>query len=123
MAELLFQELQPEFVARPSTDLGYDLFAGFRNPRGGINVIAVEVKSTENKVHDIFPIDKTRYGRWANSNIPVLLLVANVKANKLYYHWPSSSNFVDSQESKVVHISLTEIDPNNKNKLREQLAC
>jgi Domain of unknown function (DUF4365) len=119
--ELFLQDLEPEFLARPSTDFGYDLFAGFRNPRGGINIIAVEVKSTEKTNCDRFPVKKTLYSRWAHSNIPVLFLVANVKYNKLFYHWPSPDSIPESQELNTVAIQLTEINEKNKEGLRTRL--
>jgi Domain of unknown function (DUF4365) len=119
--ELFLQDLKPEFVARPTTDFGYDFFVGFRNPRGGINIIAVEVKSTEQSILDRFPVQQNLYARWANSNIPVLFIVANVKENKLFYHWPSPDAFLESQESNLIKIQLTEIDENNKEELRSRL--
>ena len=62
LAELFLQELQPLFVAQSTGESGYDFFVGFRNPKGGVNNILVEVKSTEpshgNNTH--FPKRLTR---------------------------------------------------------------
>jgi hypothetical protein len=68
MAELLFQDLQPKFVARANRDLGYGFFAGFPNSKDGINVTAVEVKATDRPVRALLPIDRRTYDRLAHSN-------------------------------------------------------
>ena len=86
MAELFFQELDPLFVSRPTTeDIGYDLLVGFRNEKAGINTIAVEVKSTEQLLEPRFSIQRSAFNRLVHSNVPALLLVADVKQNRLYY--------------------------------------
>jgi PAS domain-containing protein len=120
-AELFLQDLDPVFVAQPSPDLAFHFFVGFTNPRRGINLTAVEVKSTERQVHDRFPIHKRLYQRLANSNIPVLILVVDVKQNRLYYSWPTQE-ISGSTTSNTIGIPLTEIDDNTKKELRNRLA-
>jgi hypothetical protein len=122
LAELFLQDLQPEFIAKPSTDLGYDLFVGFRNSKAGLNVIAVEVKSTEKMVRDRIQVKKSLYDRWSNSNIPVLLLIVNVKDNKLFYHWPTPEISRESQSLVTLTVQATEIDEANRKQLRDRLA-
>jgi hypothetical protein len=123
LAELFLQELQPEFIARALANFGYDFFVGFRNPRGGNNVIAIEIKATENVLNGSFSVTKKLYGRWANSNIPVLLLVVNVKENRLFYHWPSSEVASGSQAKVSMSIRLTEIDDAKKAELKDRLTA
>jgi hypothetical protein len=121
LAELFLQELEPEFVARPRDDFEYDFLAGFRNPRGGINNIAVEVKSTEKLAGKHYPISKRKYVRWAYSNIPILLLIINVKENRYYYAWASPEVSSDTGDSETLRVELTEITDSTKAALLEKL--
>ncbi len=52
LAELFLQDLNPEFVARATGDVGYDFLVGFRNSRGGVNNISGVVKTTERLVQN-----------------------------------------------------------------------
>lgn len=87
MAELLLEELEPEAIVRPRPDLGLDFLVSFRNSRGGINSFGVEVRSTSQDVQLSFGIDRKIYDRLTHSNTQILLLIANVKQNKLYFAW------------------------------------
>ena len=121
LAELFLQELEPEFVARPSADFEYDFLVGFQNHKGGINNTAVEVKSTERSVGKHFPISKRRYDRWANSNIPVLLLVIDVKENRYFYAWASPEISRMKGDAETISVELTQVTDTTKAKLVEQL--
>lgn len=122
LAELFLQELGAEFVARPTSDLGYDFLVGFENPEGGVNMAVVEVESTERPVQSHYPVDKRLFRRFAHSNIPVLLLIANVKENRLFYAlFGSFAPKTESTASKV-SIPLTPLDGSAKDELRELLA-
>jgi hypothetical protein len=122
MAELFLEELRPAFVARPTADMGYDYFVGFENPDGGLNVSAVEVKATEQPVNGRYPLPKQRYRRLANTNIPVLLLVVDVKQNRLFYALPGPESSNGERESTTIPVSLTEVDDRTKSELRTQLS-
>ena len=121
LAELFLQELEPEFVARPSDDFLYDFLVGFRNPRGGINNIAVEVKSTEQLARKQYPISRRKYVQLAYSNIPILLLVIDVKENRFYYAWASPEVSSNTGDSKTLQVKLTEITDSAKADLLEKL--
>jgi len=122
MAELLLQDLGPTFVARANRNLGYDYFAGFPNSKGGINVTAVEVKATDRPVPARFLINRRAYDRLAHSNIPVLVLVADVKQNRVFYAWPKPDGASKSRGSDTVALPLVEIDDRTKAELRGRLA-
>jgi hypothetical protein len=122
LAELFLQDLNPEFVARTTGDVGYDFLVGFRNSRGGVNNIPVEVKTTERLAQNRFPLSREQYKRFAYSNIPVLFIVVDVKDNRFFYTWISSDDAVASPERDRVMIRLTEIDESTKEELRKQLA-
>jgi hypothetical protein len=121
LAELFLQELKPEFVARSSADFGYDFLVGFRNPRDGINNVAVEVKSTEQPAGKQYPISRRLYDQWAYSNIPVLLLIIDVKENRYYYAWASPDVSSGAGDSKTLRVELTEITDSTKAELLEKL--
>lgn len=120
LAEVFFQELEPAFIARPPTpDVGYDLLVGFHNEKSGINTFAVEVKSTEEPPGPRFAIQRKTFDRIAHSNVPGVLLVVDVKRNRLYYAWLRSNG--QTRGTPTVSISLTEITDATKGELRRQL--
>lgn len=121
LAELFLQDLGAEFVARPTTDLGYDFFVGFNNSEGGVNIAAVEVKATERPVQQRFPLQRQLFRRLAYSNIPVLLLVANVKENRLFYALPGTFSSVVESGASTVSIPVTAVDDTTRNELRHLL--
>lgn len=121
LAELFLQELGAEFVARPTADLGYDFFVGFNNSDGGVNMAAVEVKATDRPVHSRYPVQKRLFRRLANSNIPVLLLVVNVKENRLFYALPAAYTLGEDEGATTVSIPLTAVEETTKHELRDLL--
>jgi uncharacterized protein (UPF0128 family) len=119
LAELFLQELEPKFISRSTTaDWGYDLLVGFANKKGGINTFAVQVKATERPPGERFQIMRDTFDRFANSNIPGLLLVADVKQNHLYYAWLTAKRPAGTAS---ISIALTEIDDKSKELLRRQV--
>jgi hypothetical protein len=123
LAELLLQDLTPTFVARSPDDLGYDFFIGLPNSRGGINIAAVQVKATEKPVKPRFRIARRSYESLANSNVPVLLLVVDVKRNQLFYAMPGQDASADHGTAETVLVHLAEIDDDVKQELRSRLAA
>lgn len=122
LAELFLQELGAQFVARPTADLGYDFFVGFNNADGGVNVAAVEVKATERPVQHRYPVQKQLFRRLAHSNIPVVLLVADVKENRLFYALPGSYGSGDDAGASTVQVDLTPVNETTKDELRSFLS-
>lgn len=119
MAELFLQDLGPRFVSRPtSQDVGYDLLVGFLNKIGGINTFAVEVKATERPPGTRLQFPRRSFDRFAHSNIPGLLLVADVKRNKLYYAWLTTRAATGTTD---VSLPLTELDDATTKALQAQL--
>lgn len=122
LAELLLQELGAEFVARPTADLGYDFFVGFNNSDGGVNIAAVEVKATDRPVDSRYRLQKRLFRRLANSNIPVLLLVVNVKENRMFYALPGASEPSSDPDGNTVSIPVMAVDEATKVELRNLLS-
>jgi len=108
MAELFLQDMEPQFVSRPTTsDAGYDFLVGFSNKKGGINTFAVEVKATEQHALPKYPLSKRVFERLSHSNIPSLLLVADVKQNRMYYAWLDSRTVTET--TNTVSIPIIEL--------------
>jgi len=122
IVELFLQDLDPLFATRPTEDFGFDYLVGFTNSQNGLNMIAVEVNPTERIVQNPFPIQKRLYEQWAHSNIPVLLLVVDVKRNQLFYAWPTPDGSNGSSQSNTFAVRLTEIDEKTKKELRDRVA-
>lgn len=106
LAELFLQDLGPKFVARPSTDFGFDFFVGFQNSRGGVNLVTVEVKSKQT-TEPTQQLKASTYNLLANSNVPGLVLVIDVKSNKVLYHLVPPAGVVKRQS---VTVPLIEVD-------------
>jgi hypothetical protein len=121
LAELFLQDFAPAFLARPSDDLGYDYLMGLSNPEGGMNFAAVQVKPTERPVSPRMPIRRDAYERMAHSNVPVLLLVVDVKRNRLYYAMADPDARADDGARTVV-VELTEVDDGAKQELHSRLS-
>lgn len=120
IAELFLQDLNPSFVARPTSDFGYDFLIGFPNTGGGINNCAVRVEATERPVSSQFPIDAETHTLLAHSNIPALLIVADVKRNRLFHAWLTPETAEGIAGTHRVGIPVTELG--NPEELRRQLA-
>ena len=121
LAEFFLEDFAPALLARPSADLGFDYLMGLPNPEGGMNLAAVQVKATDRPVPSRMPISRETYDRMAHSNVPVLLLVVDVKRNLLYYAMPDSDAHADDAGTARVVIQLTEVDESVKQELRDRL--
>jgi hypothetical protein len=124
MAELLLQELSPMFVAR-NVDIdvaGIDFVVGFKNSKGGINVVAVEVKGTDKPVRERFVVGERTYRILSKSNIPALLLVVDVKTNRYYYNSDFSQPGTKVQVL-FLSVPVCELDDQARMRLVEQLSA
>ncbi len=122
IVELFLQDLEPAFIAQSPPDIAYDFFVGFPNSEGGINTCGVEVKSTERPVRGEYQVSAKVYERLAHSNIPVLLLIVDVKDNRLYYAWPTSEGTKPRSDARVARVPVIEVDDAARIALRSQLA-
>jgi len=120
MAELLLNELGASSILRPAAqNVAYDLLVGFSNKQAGVNTFAIEIKATERPVQECYRMRFDSYARLANSNIPSMLLVVDVKRNRMYYAWLTARN--ENKSKQVVSISLNELNEVEKQKLKKQL--
>lgn len=120
LAELFFQELEPEFLVRSPADFAYDLLVGFRNTKGGINNIAIGVQATERLSRNRYTVEREQYLQWANSNIPVLFLVVDAKHSRLFFAWPTPEYAKQHPDAETIAVKLTEIDDAAKKALLER---
>jgi hypothetical protein len=121
LAELFLRELEPEFLSRPTQDLGFDFLMGFANRSGGINTFAVEVKGTDREISNSFPLDKRSYRRLASSSPRGILLAVDVKNNRLFYGWPERDGEKPGGTAGRIRVPVTEINEKTKPAFRKQL--
>ncbi|WP_437905052.1 DUF4365 domain-containing protein [Sorangium sp. So ce327] len=122
MAELFLQGLDPLFVGRNSVDLGFDFIVGFRNPRGGLNLVAVEAKATGRPVKSKFQISRHLHDILSKSNVPGLLLVVDVKTNR-YYCAELTSRKEDEYKGKdTISVPVVELNEESRIALAKRLS-
>ncbi|MBU6441907.1 MAG: hypothetical protein KGS28_16930 [Betaproteobacteria bacterium] len=114
MAELFLQDLGPRFVAKAPDNLGFDFIVGFTNRRGGVNVVAVEVKTRQTTLARQQMKAKS-YDLLANSNVPGLLLVIDVKSNTVLYHLARPGRTASSALN--IYLPLIEVDEAQRSEL------
>jgi hypothetical protein len=120
LAELLFQDLKADFISRSTQDADTDFLVGFSNAKAGVNTFSVQIKATEKPVTKSgFAISKSVFNRLAYSNVPGLLIVVDVKQNRLYYAWLKPEN--SKARGDTVLVSLSEIDEKANAELKAQL--
>ena len=119
MVQLFLQDLAPGYIGKPQSDFGYDFIIGIPNASGGINTTAVITKATERPVPNKFQLAKDVHKIIAYSNIPVLLLVANVKQNQLYYAWITPQLAIARSMAKV---PVSKIDQESIDSIRKLVA-
>lgn len=122
IAELFFQDLNADYVAQPASNAGYDFLVGFANTRGGTNNYIVEVKATERPVTSLFPLETKLYERLANSNIPALLLVVDVKRNQVFYGRLRPESIEGQRDINTVKIPVIAVDDAVRAELRNELS-
>ena len=125
MAELFLQELGTAYIAKSSApDFPFDFFIGFRTDQGGLNTYAVEVKATEQPVEGRYALQRPMVDYLTKSNIPVLLLVVDVKRNRLYYTLGNAIAKAPRSNGKqlTLRVPVIEIDDTVKAALRSDLA-
>jgi hypothetical protein len=102
MAQLFLTELGANVWTTDDAGSGpFDLIAAFHTADKKLRISAIEVKSTEQPVGEDFHFQanpKTIRGL-QHANIPVLVLVVDVKRNELFWGWASDIRY-DPSASK-----------------------
>ena len=121
LAELFLQDLRPMFVAKPTgADYGIDFFVGFKNAKGGVNLVMVEVKATEALADSRYRLKTDHFVRLANGNVPGLILVVDVKLRRYFYCIADPSSAKST--GQFVSFAVVEADETNRNELIRQLS-
>jgi hypothetical protein len=121
IAQLFFQEIGASFASVPSADIGYDFVVGFDNGQGGMNFSVVEVKSTERPQPKTYALSLGWFKRLAFTNVPSMLLVVDVKQNRLYCGWPDGQELAKHGGAETIRVPITEVDGAQKRVVRERL--
>jgi len=122
LVELFLQDLGATFVSDPRSATGYDFIVAFPNGKGGTNLSAVEVNTTDRPIGHSYPLDKRWYKRLAHSNVPSLLLVVDAKQNRLYHAWLGEGEVKKlNSDARTVRVPVAPIDEAVKEQIRERL--
>lgn len=115
LAQLFLEDLSPRFVAKAPSDFGFDFVVGFNNTRGGINIVAVEVKAGEH-IRTRLQMNRKAYHLLANSNVPGMVLAIDVKSNSVLYQLAHPEQLSASQST--ISLSFIEADDKQRTYLR-----
>lgn len=122
--ELLAQEFLVElgafFVASlEQADIGIDYMAFFEKDKNKIVTIGVEIKATEREVNNKYTMSSSLIRRLQSLNIPVLIIISNVKHNEIFFNWardlvpPESQDFLQ-QSTCTVRLRKSTFDEKEK---------
>lgn len=103
IAELFLQDLDPSYVLESDgLDVGFDFLLGVPNECGGINSVAVAVKTlSETPVSDYLDIDCNEFRRLRNSNLPILMLWIDEKTRDVWFGFPTDDPAPEETLSSV----------------------
>jgi hypothetical protein len=89
LAEEFLKKLKPSPLLRAPAETPFDFLATFRKPGGMTRTVAVEVMATENAVESPLKVNMSvaKATQMRHSNIPVLLLVVDVKRSRVFHTW------------------------------------
>ncbi|MEB3228005.1 MAG: hypothetical protein VKJ27_06445 [Synechocystis sp.] len=116
--ELLSQEFLFELAPKQAIYTGddpdheVDYMALFSKPSSGLITIAMTVKPTEEDIQGAYPIQISELQKLKNSNIPVLILVIDVKRNHYFFNWVNEvaqfdeTEVINSDQSLLIPLRL-----------------
>lgn len=116
LAQLFLEDLRPKFVAEAPPDFDLDFIVGFNNNRGGVNLVAVKVKSTE-RMQTRFQLKRKTLDLLGNSNVPGIFLMIDVKSNSVLYYLAQPG--LAKAELLTITVPLTEVDEKQRVYLRK----
>lgn len=126
LAEQFLLGLKPDYVTEMrDSDLGFDYMAFFTKPDKSPVAIAVQVKTTERSIQGKYAFPAAQLGRLFYANLPVLILVIDVKNNEIYFNWikdavsAEQANALDNRVSSAIPLRLS--TPEEQDKLRREI--
>jgi hypothetical protein len=125
LAEQFLLELQPNQLSSVEGPVAlFDYMAFFLRQDGTLITIAVEVKATQQPIKDRFGLHASQIERLVKSNLPVLLVVANVKQNEIFFNWIKDAIHqvhVMPRKQHVIPVPLRKATNDEKEKLRKEI--
>ena len=129
--QLLSQEFLFELAPKQAIYTGdepdhlFDYMALFPKSDGSLVTIAIAVKATEEEIEGVYPFKISDLEKFKNSNIPVLILVIDVKRNKFFLNWAKNAIVSEKKESlnseQFVSIPLRQGTPEDIQKLKQEI--
>lgn len=122
LAEQFLLDLKPDKLSSmKEADIGFDYMACFAKADGSLIAIAIEVKLTEQEIN-YFRLPASLVKRLQNSNIPVLVVVVDVKHNEIFFNWIHAAVSVKSKHSSLTcSINLRRATPEELEKLKQEI--
>lgn len=128
--ELLAQEFLFELAPKQAIYTGddpeheVDYMALFSKPNGGLVMIAITVKATEEEIKGFYPFKVSELEMFKKSNIPVLMLVIDVKRNQYFLNWANNVIIKESANAgseKSVSVLLRHGTPEVIQQLKQEI--
>jgi hypothetical protein len=124
--EFLFQ-IEPDdlIYTGDHADHLFDYMALFLKPDGSPVTIAIAIKTTEEEIEGVYPFKVSDLEKFKNSNIPVLILVIDVKRNKFFLSWAKNAMMPEQKESlnseQFISVSLRQGKPEEIQNLKQEI--
>lgn len=126
IAEMFLQDLGPLNLLHVTDGSPFDYIAGFQARPGRPVMIAIVVKATELPIQGHCPIyaNKATLEAWTHSNLPVLIVVVDVKANEIFYNWASTVDLISDPSIKghgFIEVPVRKVTHSTKVQLLEEI--
>jgi hypothetical protein len=102
----------------------FNYMALFLKPDGSPVTIAIAVKPTEEEIKGVYPFKVSELDKFKKSNIPVLMLVIDVKRNQYFLNWAENVIIKESANSgseKSVSVLLRHGTPEVIQQLKQEI--
>jgi hypothetical protein len=103
----------------------FNYMALFLKPDGSPVTIAITVKATEEEIEGAYPFKVSDLEKFKNSNIPVLILVIDVKRNQLFLNWAKNATVPEQKDSlnpeQFISVSLRQGTPEEIQNLKQEI--
>jgi hypothetical protein len=97
----------------------------FPKSDGSLVTIAIAVKATEEEIEGAYPFKVSDLEKFKNSNIPVLILVIDVKRNQYFLNWAKNAIVTEQKNSlnseKFVSVLLRQGTPEERQNLKQEI--
>jgi hypothetical protein len=102
----------------------FNYMALFLKPDGSPITIAITVKATEEEIKGVYSFKVSELDKFKKSNIPVLMLVINVKRNQYFLNWADNVMINESANSgseKSISVLLRQGTPEVIQQLKQEI--